>query len=74
MREISLTVGATYKSPNGDTYNVLGILNNTVTFNGIPEHYYVVIKNGKEHGTIPMFADYSKWELCLEEIDWYEGK
>lgn len=74
MREISLTVGATYKSPNGDTYNVLGILNNTVTFNGIPEYYYVVIKNGKEHGTIPMFADYSKWELCLEEDNWYEGK
>ena len=74
MREISLTVGATYKSPNGDTYNVLGILNNMVTFNGIPEYYYVVIKNGKEHGTIPMFADYSKWELCLEEDNWYEGK
>lgn len=66
MRVIGLTVGATYKSPNGDTYNVLGIFNNTGNFNSIPEYYYVVIKNGKEHGTIPMFADYSKWELCLE--------
>ena len=76
MRVIGLTVGATYKSPNGDTYTVLGILNtgNAVSFNSIPEHYYVVIKNGEEHGTIPMFADYSKWELCLEEDNWYEGK
>ena len=74
MRTIGLTVGATYKSPNGDTYDVLGIFKNTVTFNGIPEYYYVVIKNGKEHGTIPMFADYSEWELCLEEDNWYEGK
>ena len=74
MRVIGLTVGATYKSPNGDIYDVLGIFNNTGSFNSIPEYYYVVIKNGKEHGTIPMFADYSKWELCLEEDNWYEGK
>ena len=74
MRTIGLTVGATYKSPNGDTYKVLGILNtgNAVTFNSIPEYYYVVIKNGKEHGTIPMFADYSKWELCIGKKEWYE--
>ena len=74
MRTIGLTVGATYKSPNGDTYKVLGILNtgNAVTFNSIPEYYYVVIKNGKEHGTIPMFADYGKWELCIGKKEWYE--
>lgn len=72
MRVIGLTVGATYKSPNGDTYEVLGIFKNTESFNSIPEYYYVVIKNGKEHGTIPMFADYSKWELCIGKKEWYE--
>ena len=64
MRTIGLTIGTTYKSPNGDTYEVLGIFNNTGNFNSIPEYYYVVIKNDKEYGTIPMFADYSEWELC----------
>ena len=73
MRKIGLTVGATYKSPNGDTYEVLGIFANTESFNSIPEYYYVVIKNGKEHGTIPMFADYSKWELCMGKKEQYES-
>ena len=63
MRTIGLTIGTTYKSPNGDTYKVLRTLNMD-WFNSIPEYYYVVIKNDKEYGTIPMFADYSKWELC----------
>ena len=72
MRAIGLTVGATYKSPNGDTYDVLGIFKNTESFNSIPEYYYVVIKNGKEHGTIPMFADYSEWELCIGKKEWWE--
>ena len=66
MRAIGLTVGDTYKSPNGDTYKVIKILNMD-WFNSIPEYYYVVLKNCKEYGTIPMFADYSKWKLCLED-------
>ena len=67
MRVIGLTVGDTYKSPNGDIYKVLRTLNMD-WFNSIPEYYYVVIKNDKEYGTIPMFANYSEWELCKNKL------
>ena len=65
MRRIGLTVGATYKSPNGDIYEVLGTLSCERNHNDVPEFYYFAIKNGEKYSAVPMSADYSEWELCI---------
>lgn len=58
MKIVSLELGKTYKSPSGDMYETLS----KVSLMFSDTKVFVVRKNNKEYGTLPIFADYEGWE------------
>lgn len=59
MKIIGLELGKLYKSPEGDTYETLSM----VTLKYFSDtKMFIVRKNNKEYGTLPIFADYEGWE------------
>ena len=58
---IKLEIGKTYKSPEGDFYKPISIVDiNCLKKN--PMKMVLVRKNMKNLGTLPLVADYSSWE------------